>query len=264
MPYLEHVKFLSKAWPHLRLLADFMEVSTTPARWKHLQNLHKSSKDGQAKRDERIKRTKAARLDYLDSGAVTTKNYDDAEDLRKSLFTPGFGYQAPEDTKVRLRLFVLEDLSRDVIEYFGARFDIEPAFFREHIVDYAWYHTRERGIDPPNLEIVAKQQPWIQFRFVQARYFRTKESFRKAVKEVENFNVVRRLDDDQNNNTVWDENEALTGIMRTKASFWLGRAGNSEQETIGMYPLKYAKQAVLCRFRLLICSCKASCFSIPR
>jgi hypothetical protein len=32
-PYLRHVKSLSTTWPQLRLLADFMEVSTSAVRW---------------------------------------------------------------------------------------------------------------------------------------------------------------------------------------------------------------------------------------
>lgn len=36
----------------------------------------------------------------------------------------------------QLRLYIGEDLSRDVIEALGEKFDIEPAFFREQIVDY--------------------------------------------------------------------------------------------------------------------------------
>lgn len=31
--YLEYLKLLSSKWPHLQLLADFMEVGTTPVRW---------------------------------------------------------------------------------------------------------------------------------------------------------------------------------------------------------------------------------------
>lgn len=42
------------------------------------------------------------------------------------------------DTK--LRLFVVEDLSREVIETLGAHYDVDPLFFREHLVDYVWYN----------------------------------------------------------------------------------------------------------------------------
>lgn len=45
-----------------------------------------------------------------------------------------------DDASVKLKLFVVEDLSREVIETLGSQFDIDPSFFREHIVDYVWYN----------------------------------------------------------------------------------------------------------------------------
>ena len=41
------------------------------------------------------------------------------------------------------RIFIVEDLSRDVIEAFGAQYDINPLFFRSHILDFLWYNTRD-------------------------------------------------------------------------------------------------------------------------
>ena len=49
-----------------------------------------------------------------------------------------------ENESIKTRLFVVEDLSRDVIEAFGYHFKIDPSFFREHIVDYAWYNTSKK------------------------------------------------------------------------------------------------------------------------
>lgn len=51
-----------------------------------------------------------------------------------------------ENKSVRTRLFVVEDLSRNVIEALGNHFKIDPSFFREHIVDYAWYNTSEFSV----------------------------------------------------------------------------------------------------------------------
>ena len=33
-PYLEFVREISSEWPHLRRLADFMEIGTIPTRWQ--------------------------------------------------------------------------------------------------------------------------------------------------------------------------------------------------------------------------------------
>lgn len=45
-----------------------------------------------------------------------------------------------DDQSLKLRLFVVEDLSRSVIEALGSKFDVDPSFFREHLVDYVWYN----------------------------------------------------------------------------------------------------------------------------
>jgi hypothetical protein len=42
--------------------------------------------------------------------------------------------QPLDDKNVQLRLYVVEDLSRDFIELLGNKYDIDPAF-RSHIVD---------------------------------------------------------------------------------------------------------------------------------
>lgn len=50
-----------------------------------------------------------------------------------------------EDVSVQLRLFVVEDLSRAVIEALGFHFKIDPSFFREQIVDSDLYSIRMLG-----------------------------------------------------------------------------------------------------------------------
>jgi hypothetical protein len=202
-----------------------MEVSTTPVRWAHL-GLEKNV----AEREERASRTNVTRLDYLDSPNVVSNNYRTATDLSNAL--KGETQENDKD-KSKLRLFVVEDLSRDVIELLGTHLDIEPAFFREHIVDYAWCNTRDRWVDPPNLSVVARRQRWLQLRFVTARYFKTEDLFKEGFAEAELFNVLRRPDDDQNNKALWDEEGAIVGITRSRASFWLRSEGSPENGAVG-------------------------------
>ena len=42
-PYLQFVRDVSSEWPHLRLLADFMEVGTDPLRWKDFYGADKNN-----------------------------------------------------------------------------------------------------------------------------------------------------------------------------------------------------------------------------
>ncbi len=123
--------------------------------------------------------------------------------------------------KVQFRLYVVEDLSSDVIEVLGSGLDIEPSFFRAHIVDYAWNNVRDRWRDPPNLDIMSRQQSWIQLRYVTARYFKSRDDFTVAAEEAEQFNILRRPDDDISNNSWWDDKDAIVGLTRSRATFWL-------------------------------------------
>ncbi|KAH6723924.1 hypothetical protein BKA61DRAFT_587352 [Leptodontidium sp. MPI-SDFR-AT-0119] len=246
-PYLGHVKLLSGTWPHLRLLADFMEVSTTPLRWKDLSTTHPTTsadldaeerKKRTQDRDERACRTNVTVLRYLVSGEVKEMSCKTSNELVAVL--DGRCVEESEDEGVsgrggavdecKLRLYVVEDLSRDVIEALGSKLDIEPAFFREHIVDYAWCNIRDRWQDPPNLRVAEGHRRWVQLRYVTARYYKTSKEFKEGVKEAERFNVLRRPDDDVNNKAVWDDREAIVGITRSRASFWLKKGENGKED----------------------------------
>lgn len=81
-------------------------------------------------------RTNVCLLEYpRDGPGVEEKRFDDIDELKDCLAEMG------ENDHVKTRLFVVEDLSRDVIEALGSHFNVDPSFFREHIVDYAWYNT---------------------------------------------------------------------------------------------------------------------------
>lgn len=69
------------------------------------------------------------------TGEVVKTDINNAETLKEYLSEPR------NDPSVKLRLFVVEDLSREVIEALGSKFDIDPSFFREHLVDYVWYNV---------------------------------------------------------------------------------------------------------------------------
>lgn len=64
------------------------------------------------------------------------KTPDDLENVLSSL-------QA--DASLQLRLFVVEDLSREVIEALGHHLKIDPSFFRDHIIDSQWDHLGMLG-----------------------------------------------------------------------------------------------------------------------
>lgn len=122
MPYLSHIKSLIPGWPHLRYLADFLEVSTVPTKWQFLNP---------SERAERAARINIASLDFSPGHETETCQISSIKELDHFL-------NQPPPARSEARLFVVEDLSRSVVEALGSTFDIDPQFFRAHICDYMW------------------------------------------------------------------------------------------------------------------------------
>lgn len=95
-----------------------MEVSTTVSRYKYLaRNLQE--------RQERAERVKVSQIDFKENVNPHVTPYTDAGKLVEGLAK---GKQTEET--VDARVYVVEDLSRAVIEALGSHFDIDPHFFR--------------------------------------------------------------------------------------------------------------------------------------
>ncbi|POS71559.1 hypothetical protein DHEL01_v210051 [Diaporthe helianthi] len=220
-PYLTYVRSLTNRWHHLNLLCDFMDVGTHPIRWNP-QAPGAYPADPIEKNDcklERMERTNVCLLEFpRDGPGVKEKRFTEISALKDCLA------EMDENDHVETRLFVVEDLSRDVIEALGWHFKVDPSFFREHIVDYAWYNTSDWWRDPPNLDLVARQQNWFQLRFVRPRNFLNSDLFSQGVEDSKEFNVFRRLDRDFNSNNFWDKHEAeeaKVGLTRSRATCWV-------------------------------------------
>ncbi|KAI0442026.1 hypothetical protein F4803DRAFT_386930 [Xylaria telfairii] len=245
-PYLDWVKKLSESgWIHLRPLADFMSVGATPQRWADLDPKQGRDKDAgttsgyeitrrKAERDKRVAKTNVCVLDYYPND-VKEESFTSALDLKARLYKP-------VANEVEFRLYVVEDLSRDVIEALGEKYKIEPDFWRAQIMDFAWQNVRDRWRNPPLLDIVGRHQNWVQLRYVTARYFdaneknsqKEKSSFTKAAEEVDGFNIFRRVDDDLSNKSYWDKEGAIVGLTRSRATFWLQPTSSQQGPPVGI------------------------------
>ncbi|KAI1496600.1 hypothetical protein F5X99DRAFT_399979 [Biscogniauxia marginata] len=227
-PYLRDVKELSGKWPHLRLLSDFMEVGTSPLRWNQdTSNEEPRSIEG-VKQSERQEKINVRLLEYTTTDVPTSSDPIDSKDRLLEIL----GQLSP-DKSTKLRLFVVEDLSRDVIEHLGRHFRVEPDFWRAHILDHAWYNVKDFWRNPPNLNVLTKHQRWFQLRFVRARYFGSADEFKEGFEEAQKFNVARRPDDDQNNTSLWDNHDAKVGLTRSRVSLWM-RPVNGDEPTVGI------------------------------
>ncbi|KAF2965281.1 hypothetical protein GQX73_g8289 [Xylaria multiplex] len=213
-PYLRYLQTISSKWPHLRLLTDFMEVGTDPLRWRNfygndVKNTYTYPDDAEARKDpqsNRVERTHVTQLKYLSEGGVeVVGEYSKPRELGAALNKldeeeRGGGSAEAND---EFRLFVVEDLSREVIEKFGYHFDIDPDFFRAHILDHAWFNIRDPFWNPPSLQLDLMRNSWYQIRFCRARYFSSHGLFDQAQEAANKFNVGRKLYEDENK-AYWD------------------------------------------------------------
>ncbi|KAI1107089.1 hypothetical protein F4804DRAFT_240680 [Jackrogersella minutella] len=220
MPYLQHVKNLSIGWPHLRYLAQWMEITTSPTKWQLIKDL--PPYELAELRRERARRTKVKAIDFISGQpAPAIQHVASPEALASCLNQP----PAPGAT----RLYIVEDLSRDVIEQLGTKLDIDPLFFREHINDYTWYNTRDPWVELPDLDIVSRSRSYFRLTYMQPRYFKTAKSFRMAQRQAGMFNVLRRLDVDSEHESLFDDKSATVALVRSKASLWIRQANNTQQ-----------------------------------
>jgi len=200
----------------LGFLADFMEIGMCPERYGELK-LDKSQDEAQREviRKEHQTRTNVWRLDYQYNGGIDPKHFGTCDKLRDELKEESEVW----DSNVQLRLYVVEDLSQTVIELLGKQYDVDPAFFRGHILDAAWFSVGSPWRDPPSLVKDIRNQPWTQIRYVTARYFKTEDCYNDGENSMKTWNVVRRMDK-VSLSPNWDKLGAVVGLIRSKASFW--------------------------------------------
>lgn len=200
-----------------------MEVGTTPLRW----NLIKKDPD---ERERRFAKMKVAFVEY---GAKTSPAVDIIEDVAK-LKEVLHGLSHEEGKPLPLRLFVVEDLSQQVIELLGARFDIDPLFFREQIEDYVWHNLGAAAAMPPPLMSDMKNRSWFRVRNFRLRHHESADDFASATAESETWNVARRLDDDNNHWRWAGEDSEIVSMLRTRTTIWVGKDSACGDAPVGV------------------------------
>jgi hypothetical protein len=218
-PYMAYIESLSQGWPHILYLADFMKVTTSPPKLRFLTEEDKA---------ERAIRTKVAVLSFEPKTASIREDLSNIDELTAFLNRPGNDHD-----NVHARLFIVEDLSRDVIEELGTRFDVDPSFFRGHISDYMWNNTRDPWVELAPMEACSRKQTHLHVRYVQTRYFRSEESLAHARWEAGGFNVLRRVDKDGNWVPGADIEGSDVGLVRSRTSLWIRPNKDGETGVLG-------------------------------
>ncbi|KAJ0119788.1 hypothetical protein J7T55_013992 [Diaporthe amygdali] len=159
--------------------------------------------------------------------SVQLEDYRTLDALAERLSNP-IGEVIPEFT-----LFVVEDLSYEVMQLLGSSFDVDSSFFQKHIEIPVWPDHQSRR-EQPNLKLAAKGPDWFQLKFVRSRCFENIESFQSGEREASCFNNPRRLVGDRG--TQFRDNEQSTmGLMGSKATLWMKRSVDPGVSTIGIY-----------------------------
>ncbi|KNG49163.1 magnesium transport protein [Stemphylium lycopersici] len=223
LPYLAHIKSLSTSWRTLRQLADWMQVGTTPLRWREI-------KEDPEERQRRVNKTNVTFIEYQPASkpkAIPIKTHSALRETLQSLSHERMK-EAPQ------RLFIVEDLSQQVVELLGERFDIDPLFFREQIEDYVWYNTRDQCAMPPSLVSNMKRRQWFRMRSIRLRYHKTKQEFENSRQEANQWNVLRRPDNDENHWHYQDSEGSVVSIIRTRTMVWIGKDKKCGNGTVGI------------------------------
>lgn len=128
-----------------------MEVTTAPVKW----DLLKDHKDRDAIRHERARRIRAATVDFCTNPDGSTTDDAPASEpvIRRVDTLEGLDEALAEKAGPDMhRLYVVEDLSREVVERLGMKLDIDPLFFREQISDYLYVEPRHSLLSPNAVE----------------------------------------------------------------------------------------------------------------
>lgn len=225
-PYLEYIKAISPQLPHLAYLGHWMEVTAAPPKWKYLRYFPGTDP---GHREERASRANVCVLDYSETHRpahmtrFTTKDKDPGYVATAEL--QSYLENNPQsDAGIHTRLFVVEDLSRDLVEMLGSTYDIDPQFFSAHIDDYLFHNTRDPWVELPTLDVDARQQCHFNLQYLRARYFTSEEDFKTAEYDSGMFNVLRRLDSDRSRKRLQsgllDRKGDSVTLMRAKTSLW--------------------------------------------
>jgi len=189
-----------------------MEATCAPPKWKFLR-------EDLSQRKRRAERTKVCIIDYVAGQPATTRDCNTLKELQEALHNCAESVEQPQ-----ARLFIVEDLSREVIDHLGSHQDIDPLLFASHISDYMFHNTRDRWVELPGLDVDARQSPHFAISYLRARYFKTDKEYEKAECQTGLFNVLRRLDSDRSRdrlqNGLLDLADASVTLTRAKTSMW--------------------------------------------
>ena len=203
-PYHYYVRSLLDIWPQLTSLDYFL---TDP--------FYRTTRRGRPS-------PQVAVLDVI-GDTLKLQNFHDAE-----TFSSFLGH--PLSASPPRRIIIVEDLSGELIEVLGSRYDIRPTFFAEHIWALNWYPRRS---SPSTVPIRSPRSPdatSIRFQYVEARQVTGRAQFHGVDRTTTwDSNVLRKVSISQLAST-----QHQIGITRHHLSIYLTHDGTTETGSLSL------------------------------
>jgi hypothetical protein len=223
LSYLEYVRALVGRFPRLQLLADFTSPDI------RISDYH--SNEDVARRMTKVDVT------VVDLGpfSVESGQFNDLSSLAGHLHC-----KLPSGS---LRVIIIEDLSRDVIELLGSKFSLDPRFFENHLrgiqtyLTDRWTGDRTPRVESPKSEVLSREFLTVDFaRPYQFRGWSLAYTSRVKVNVPRFGGVVRNL--------YLKERASLYGPIKTGEGCSICRCyttcpyiGASDSQTNGVYKI---------------------------
>ncbi|CAG8953002.1 hypothetical protein HYFRA_00003192 [Hymenoscyphus fraxineus] len=128
----------------------------------------------------------------------------ESQELRQRLYGQRPGKINLEADPAYARLFIVEDLSRD-------------------ISDYLWYKTKDPWVELPDLPHIVAERNYYNVRYMSVRYFETEKAIEDRKEQLGHFNVLRRLEEDLSWHVreLKKPNGPTVGVLRSKTALWI-------------------------------------------
>lgn len=204
--YHSYIQSLSPRWRVLEHLDDFLK-----------ENRNTSRLTGSPK-----PRLAVLNFDNMEVTSHVIDIYDLAEVLQNTSSRKGG------------RLFLVEDLSNEVIEILGTHLDIEPEFFASHIYGLDWFPRTSSMATIPRVRSATQGQSFVKIRYLETRSVARKNDHPVGIHRPAcmDSNVLRKVSIMKLEST-----KGLVGFCRRHVTIWMKPNTNVTNWT-GEYPSK--------------------------
>jgi hypothetical protein len=172
----------------------------------------------------------------VERGSLTrpyTTSLTKIEDLKEALQTATAvsSVSHPDDAVSGFKVLLVEDLSREIIELLGSRYDVDPLFFANHIRRQSL--SDHEAFGSQRLLASRMRQKWFQISNTRLRFHDNSDKNMSAIdSESRHFNIFRPLKYDSTTSNYYPQ--GTVSITDSKTSIWVGKDKWCQHSNIGI------------------------------